>query len=121
MIRSLRWRLQAWQALILLLAIAGFGSVLYLEIRRARFDEIDAELIAAARVLEGSLRALPPPVLHGAEFPEPPPDRPPLKRERLERALDLPKGLQHRYSDIHTPPWFVIYRSNGSVLKASET
>ena len=58
--RSLRWRLQAWHALILFLVVAGFGTLLYLESRRAKLDEIDAELLAGARVLEGVLRATPP-------------------------------------------------------------
>ncbi len=57
--RSLRWRIQAWHTLILLLVVAGFGGMLYAEARRARFDEIDAELLSAARVLEGVLRARP--------------------------------------------------------------
>ncbi|MHB1557303.1 MAG: sensor histidine kinase [Isosphaeraceae bacterium] len=58
--RSLRWRIHAWHTLILLLVVAGFGGMLYAEARRARFDEIDAELLSAARVLEGVLRARPP-------------------------------------------------------------
>ena len=61
MFRSLRWRLQAWHTLILLLVVAGFGGMLYAEARRARFDEIDGELLAAARVLEGVLRTIPRP------------------------------------------------------------
>lgn len=69
MAKSLRWRLQAWHALILLLVIAGFGSVLFVEVRRNRMDEIDAELLGAARVLEGSLRGLPHPVLQGEYDP----------------------------------------------------
>ena len=63
MFRSLRWRLQAWHTLILLLVVAGFGGMLYAEARRAQFDEIDAELLAAARVLEGVLRTFPRPEL----------------------------------------------------------
>lgn len=59
MVKSLRWRLQAWHAAILLLAISGFGAVLHSAVRRAKFNEIDSELTAAARVLEGSLRGVP--------------------------------------------------------------
>src|SRR5271169_4975211 len=61
--KSLRWRLQLWHAFILSLAIIGFGAVLYLEIRKARLDEIDGGMIAAARTLDGALRGLPPQVL----------------------------------------------------------
>ncbi|MGP0064412.1 MAG: sensor histidine kinase [Isosphaeraceae bacterium] len=86
MFRSLRWRLQAWHALILLLVVAGFGGVLYAEMRRSRFDEIDAELLSAARVLEGVLRALPPAGL------DPESDRPPHPRRRLPPRPDGPPG-----------------------------
>ena len=63
MLRSLRWRLQAWYAVILLAVIAGFGATLHSVVRKGRFEEIDAELHAAARSLEGSLRTLPPRIL----------------------------------------------------------
>jgi|GEM_PF-86516 len=63
--RSLRWRLLFWHALILLVVVVGFGSVLWLQLRRARLDEIDAELTAAARALEGSLRTFPRHILDG--------------------------------------------------------
>ncbi|MFO0909855.1 MAG: ATP-binding protein [Isosphaeraceae bacterium] len=59
MFRSLRWRLQVWHALILLIVVVGFAGMLYAEVRKARLDEIDAELLSAARVLEGVLRTLP--------------------------------------------------------------
>lgn len=81
MARSLRWRLQVWHAVILLLAIAGFGAVLHSSVRQLRINEIDAELAAAARVLEGSLRGVPRDVLEGMPGDRPrgdrrPPDRP---------------------------------------------
>src|SRR5947209_8160699 len=78
MFKSMRWRLLAWYVCLLFLVVAGFGSVLYYQVRKARFDEVDAELQAGARVLEGVLRGYPPPVLDGILPPrEPPPDRPP--------------------------------------------
>jgi heavy metal sensor kinase len=81
----LRLRLQAWHALILLVVVVGFGSVLYREIVRSRWDEVDAELLAAGRVLEGALRALPRPILDslaqdlGQPRRPPPPPRPPRR------------------------------------------
>ena len=99
--------LQAWHALILLLVVAGFGALLYLQARRSTLDEIDADLLAGARVLEGVLRTHPrtgpgppirpreagtvdnrlpappfppgrrPPVEGGAAFPPAPPPFPP--------------------------------------------
>jgi len=86
-IKSLRWRLQVWHALILLLVITGFGSLFYAEVRRARLDEIDAELLSGARVLEGVLRTMPP-------YRRPPPgsqQQPPPPR-RLEFSDRLAPG-----------------------------
>ncbi|HEY3964715.1 MAG TPA: hypothetical protein VGM05_09215, partial [Planctomycetaceae bacterium] len=81
MIRSLRWRLQVWHAAILFLAISGFGAVLHSSVRQLRINEIDSDLIAAARVLEGSLRGVPRDILGGgvdrAQGDRPLPDRPP--------------------------------------------
>src|SRR5438477_11520894 len=105
MLKSIRWRLQAWHAGLLTLVVAGLGSGLYYQVRQARIEEIDAELHAAARNLEGMLRGLPPHVLDGmSEPPLPFPDgprpgapprgwdgesnRPPPPRARPEPRLD---------------------------------
>lgn len=61
MLKSLRWRLQIWHALILTCVIAGFGAALYLQIRRATLGDIDEELLSGARVLEATLAMPPPP------------------------------------------------------------
>jgi two-component system OmpR family sensor kinase len=69
MFKSIRWRLLAWHAAILILTVAGFGAALYFQIRKSRFDEIDADLQSSARSLEGTLRGFPPPVLDGGPPP----------------------------------------------------
>ena len=61
--RSLRVRLQLWHALILLCVVLSFGSLLYRQVIVSRWDEIDSGLFAAGRVLEGSMREMPRPVL----------------------------------------------------------
>ena len=73
MIKSLRWRLQIWHAAILGVAIALFGTAFYLQLQRSTYGEIDLELLSGARVLEGSLRAMPPPMRDGERplFPRP--------------------------------------------------
>ena len=78
MFKSLRWRLLTWHAGILVLTVVGFGAALYYQIRQARLGEIDGELQAAARALEGALRSLPPPLLD--TMCAPPPDEPPAPR-----------------------------------------
>ncbi len=62
-LRSLRWRIQAWHTLILLVVILGFGTILSWEIHRSNWDRVDDELLSGARILEGALRAVPRPVL----------------------------------------------------------
>ncbi len=129
MLKSLRWRLQLWHALILLAVIVAFGGVLFLEVRRSRMDEIDAELLAAARVLEGTLRAMPkgiakdgfkPPPSDREKFPFFPKDKKPfpIPPDRLERMLVLPHSLAERHADLQTPPYFLVWRGNGTLLKA---
>ena len=61
--QSLRWRLQLWHATILFLVISGMVGVLSWEISRSHWDTIDEELVSAARLLEGSLRLVPQPIL----------------------------------------------------------
>ena len=43
--RSIRWRLQAWYALVLLAVVAGLAAVLYEEVRRGRYAKVDADLL----------------------------------------------------------------------------
>lgn len=69
MLRSIRWRLQLWHALVLLGVVALFGVILFGQERQARWQEVDAELQACARVLEGSLRGAPPHVIESL-FPD---------------------------------------------------
>ena len=125
--RSLRWRIQAWHALILGLVVAGAAAVFYVQVRRSRFDEIDAELLAGARVLEGVLRTAPEgqPDQEAGDLPESPapgrrsPPRPPRPRDRrFQQALSLPPSFEERYMEEGQDPYFVIWRSDGEILRA---
>ena len=48
---------------MLLLVIAVFGALLHWEMVRAHWDRVDDELLGAARILEGSMNAVPSSVL----------------------------------------------------------
>jgi heavy metal sensor kinase len=175
MFKSLRWRLQVWHTLILLVVVVGFGGALYAEVRRGRFDEIDGELLAAARVLEGVMRTIGPmgpaggprfeppdgfddPEIrrHPRDFggrdrgpdedegrayeeqprrkgfgpppPQPPPpgpNEPPGQRSMPKRGpsgdehpFSLPRSFMDRYAESGEPPYFVVRRADGRVLRA---
>lgn len=85
--KSLRWRLQIWHALILASVIVGFGAALYFQMRRATFNDIDAELLSSARIIDANLRA-----------PGPRPLGLPPGPRRLER-----EGREHRWPEQGPP------------------
>ena len=58
MTKSLRLRLQLWQALILSTVVIVFALAFFRQLHHATMNEIDGELLSDARVLEGTLRAL---------------------------------------------------------------
>ncbi len=58
MTKSLRLRLQLWQAIILSSVVVVFASAFYRQLHHATLSEIDGELRSDARVLEGTLRAI---------------------------------------------------------------
>ncbi len=90
MIKSLRSRIQIWNALILAVVIGVFGGSLYLQQRNSVLRSVDNEIRAAVAVLAGKLQAASPRTmqrylfeglrgdLHSPQFSErrmgPPPD-----------------------------------------------
>src|SRR5215510_12211239 len=77
---SIKWRLQAWHALMLVFVLAGFGFTAYQLDRVSRFQRIDRELQQRAGVIMAALRdaeGRPGRLPRGeGRFP-PPPDGPP--------------------------------------------
>ncbi len=59
MVRSLRARLQLWYGLVLTAAVVGFAVILYSRAEATMYEQIDANLIAAAEYLDAALRSLP--------------------------------------------------------------
>ena len=115
--KSLRWRVQAWYAAVLLAVVAGFAGFLFHRVRESKFQEIDSRLIAAANYLDVSLRAFPPHVLEGRPPPDfrprPPPPRDPGRNpERMLAELDVPKGESGRI-------YFGVWRGDGALFQTS--
>ena len=61
MIRSIRGSFLAWQTVLLLVVIVGFGVTLYGLVRHANLEEVDAELRGTAELLAASFRPGRPP------------------------------------------------------------
>lgn len=78
---SLRWRLQAWYALVLTTVLTVFGLVVYVTSWQNRLQQIDAELDRTAVVITSRLRRL---------FPWPQPFRGPGRWPTGPRDNDRP-------------------------------
>jgi heavy metal sensor kinase len=139
--RSIRWRLQAWYALVLLCVVFGFAGVLYYRVSSARYQEVDSSLVASAQYLDATLRSFPPPMLGhhgpfdpGPPFPEGEPPPPPHEpRDGSRPPGPHPRGREHSFAEIDLPQrrspdghddgpqseYFAIWRDDGALIKAS--
>src|SRR6187549_1870491 len=102
MIRSLRWRLQAWHAVVLTAVLSIFGVVVYQLQWKTRLDGIDSELNQRAEVLTSRLRRLFPKVQMSSwrpplELPEV------LKREWLQSS-GTSEGMEPDHEVMRLPP-----------------
>src|SRR5262245_36926725 len=112
--RSIRWRLQAWYALVLLVVVAGLAAVLYEEVRRGRYTKVDTDLRTAADYLDSNLQRFPPYLLDTSLPSRPPPtDRAQPATDRLLAELTLPRREVSSLEDIY----FFVYRPDGKLLK----
>lgn len=148
---SIRWRLQLWHGLLLILVLAGFGITAYQLQRANQFKRIDQQLQRRHSVLGGVLRRgaepfgqpprdrfrpLGPP--QDGEFRPPPPNRPSPGAPRPERP-----GLNPAFGDAGPLPprefhlaaqdlslfegspsnafYYVVWLRDGEVLSRSES
>jgi two-component system, OmpR family, sensor kinase len=101
--KSIKWRLQIWYGLILVVVLAGFGFTAYRLERNQQFDRIDSELHRRAGALAGALHH-PPPHRREMDFDRPPHDQsgrfpnddlPPSTEDRLLPGFHLPPESAH--------------------------
>ena len=59
MIKSIRGRLQAWYALVLLTVVGTFAGILLVQVRQARFWTSIRQLQSGAMYLDAQLRGFP--------------------------------------------------------------
>jgi heavy metal sensor kinase len=107
MFRSFRRRILFWHALTLIVVVGAFAGLLYWNVRSARLEEINTQLLGAAQVLAAGMRGLPRHELSG----EPPPPRDGARpseeeRESLGDAAREPGGPLEgdRPRDRRRPP-----------------
>ena len=97
--KSIKWRLQLWYGLILVVVLAGFGFTAYQLERGRLFSRIDDELQLRVGVLKNALQRPPPP--HGQNAGHPPFDEPPRGQNLDEPPLDGPPPDQ--FPDVGPP------------------
>ena len=128
---SIRWRLQAWHSLILVVVLTGFGVTAYRVARSNQLRRIDQELQQRLMI---AFRPGPHPEPHGPKeqrqgesHPDgPPPDKPPRERghehdpgawrthvrEVIARAEALESGQTNAF-------YYVVWQKDGSLLANS--
>jgi two-component system, OmpR family, sensor kinase len=119
--KSIKWRLQLWYGLILVVVLAGFGFTAYQLERGRLLGRIDDELHHRVEVLAAALRRPPPRGPDGNEppFGRPPPghfpgDSPPGQNPHSLREFHLRPEDAHFFdnSDPHSY-YYLIYPEHG--------
>jgi heavy metal sensor kinase len=126
--KSIKWRLQLWYGLILVLVLAGFGFTAYQLERGRLFNQIDGELYRRASVLANALRRPPPrgPAPGERPFDHPPPgqfpdDGPPGQNPRPPFEFYLPPEATGLFetNDLHHF-YFVVESRDGREIAHSD-
>jgi signal transduction histidine kinase len=105
---SIKWRLQIWYGLILVVVLAGFGFTAYQLERNQQMNRIDNELHQRIGILANALhRPPPPPRRPEQDFNRPPPDQPPDdgtlgQNQRPPLEFRLPPEAEH-FFDTNDP------------------
>jgi signal transduction histidine kinase len=124
--KSIKWRLQIWYGLILVVVLAGFGFTAYHLESNRQFRRIDDELHRRVGVLANALRRPPP---RGPDTGEPLLDRPPPD----QMPENLPRRNQRPPIEFHLPPqavglfdasdpngfYFVITRDGNEIARST--
>lgn len=102
MIRSLRWRLQAWHAVVLTAVLSIFGMVVYHLLWQTRIDQIDSELYRTAEVLTSRLRRLLP-AMQMSRW-RPPMELPEVLGREWLQSLNTSNEMELESEVIQRPP-----------------
>ncbi|MCX7424544.1 MAG: HAMP domain-containing sensor histidine kinase [Planctomycetia bacterium] len=98
MLRSIRWNLLGWQAVILVAVVVGFGATLFLRVRYATLERVDADLLGAAQVVVAK-----------------------LQQTGSAEQLEMPEAYRHRFGTApEDAPYLVVWDADGRVQIASD-
>ena len=122
-LKSIKWRLQIWYGLILVVVLAGFGFTAYRLESNRQFRQIDDELHRRVGILAGALHR-PPPRRQDTDqqpFDRPSPEQmandglPPFQRNRPRPEFHLPTEDAHFFdaSEQHGFYYVIFPRSGG--------
>ena len=113
--KSIKWRLQLWYGLILVVVLAGFGLTAYHLESNRQLRRIDDELHRRFGFLANALHHPPP---RGPEWGEPPFGHPPPRRDGRSEAQPAPFGPDR--DDPHAPVRFDLPPEAAGLFDASD-
>jgi two-component system OmpR family sensor kinase len=116
MFKSIKWRLQLWYGLILVLVLAGFGFTAYQLEWGRQMRRIDDELQRRSGVIAAALRPPPPrgPGFDGQPFPlpgQPPDEAPPGQNPRPPADFHLPPEIAGLFDTNEPNSFYFVIRS----------
>jgi two-component system, OmpR family, sensor kinase len=98
MFRSIRGNLLGWQAVVLVAVVVGFGAALFLRVRYATFEQVDADLLGAAQVVAAK-----------------------LQQAGSAKQVEIPETYRQRFgADRADAPYLVVWNADGRVQIASD-
>src|ERR1017187_9065530 len=125
--KSIKWRLQIWYGLILVVVLAGFGFTSYQLERNRQFRRVDDELHRRFGVLANALHRPPPrrPDAGEQPFDRPPPgqfpdDGPPDRELRPQKFVLTPQVAALFGTDSADNFYFIIEGREGKQIARSD-
>jgi len=126
--KSIKWRLQIWYGLSLLLVLVGFGLTAYQLERASTLRKIDGELQRRADALLNVLRRPPPQAEESAgHFSRPPRegpgegDRPGRRRDTPPQNFNIPAAVESLFEAENTNGFYFIFiwRDGGEFARSA--
>ncbi len=131
--KSIKWRLQIWYGLILVVVLAGFGLTAYQLARDQQFGRIDGELNRRVGILIHAMHR-PPPRVGDFDSNGPPPDgqnpfggpdRPEMREGRPPPDFHLPPEDAHYFDDSDPHDFYFrivhIQRNRKNISREDQT